>query len=198
MSGRHIRAVVLPVDSEKTDRLWTRRYQAAKSLSRLYCLVTAGILAAACGAGCQPGGGFAKSREAAEAIFQAGGKLKVYGSDRTLASVTELPESDFAISWIDLNQTKVNDEYLKFMDGLTSVAYLGLHSTNITDAGLDRLSGHSNLAEIELSYTAITDAGIAKLAQLSGLKKLFIYDTAITDAALADFKQKKPDCLVVR
>ncbi len=197
MLGRHFRTVVRRQALSKSERLPVNG-DVLREWIRAILLVGCGLWFSTCGVGCQSGGDAAKSREAAEAIFQAGGKLRVQGSDRTLAAAAELPAGDFSLSWIDLNQTKVSDEYLKFVEGLTSLEYLGLHSTSVTDAGLDHLASQARLAEIELSYTAITDAGLAKLAQLPALKKLFIYDTAITDAALADFQKKKPGCLVVR
>ncbi|MEX0726794.1 MAG: hypothetical protein WEB58_07880 [Planctomycetaceae bacterium] len=139
-----------------------------------------------------------KQQEAAEAIFRAGGALKLQDSDIKLTSVDELPQEEFIIGSVDLNQTSAADDELKVFEGMTTIQYMGLHSTYVTDAGVDHLRTLKGLQEVELSYTAITDQALQVLAELPALKKVFIYDTAVTDAGMEEFKKKRPKCLIVR
>ncbi len=95
------------------------------------------------------------------------------------------------ITEIDLHQTKVRDEDLELLEGLTSLHKLNLFGTRITDAGLLHLRGLTGLQVLRLNSTAITDAGLAHLQTLKDLKELSLYDTRVTDDGVAQLTPLK-------
>lgn len=162
------------------------------------CLLSASLIAVVALCGCGIRVDSEKQQAAAEAVFGAGGVLKVDESDLTITTVEELPQSGFIITSVDLNQTDAGDDELRALEGMHSVTYVGLHSTKVTDAGVEYLSSLKGLKELELSYTAVTDAGLRALSDLPDLRMIYLYDTAVTDEAIKEFKKKCSGCKIVR
>lgn len=151
------------------------------------------VLLAGCGGGGTSG---PHSREVAEWVTSAGGKLKLAGRDVLVTQAAALPEGEFRIERIDLNQTQVRDRDLEKIGQLTRLDYLGLHSTRVTDKGLDHLLGLTTLKQLELSNTRITDKGLEKLAALPELEKLYLYNTAVTREGIERFKAQRPNVTI--
>jgi hypothetical protein len=149
-----------------------------------------GLALAVAGCGGETSG--PQSREVAEWVTSAGGKIKLRGREVLVTRATELPEGELSIERIDLNQTEVRDKGLEKLAPLTNVDYLGLHSTRVTDKGLDHLLGLTTLRQLELSNTGVTDRGIAKLSGLRNLEKLYLYNTAVTKAGIEKLKAELP------
>lgn len=89
------------------------------------------------------------------------------------------------IQQLYLGQTKVTDEQLGYVAGLTGLRLLSLSDTDITDRGLAALRGLTRLQTLHLwSCRHITDAGLVHLEQLAGLQKLTLGRTKVSDAGL--------------
>lgn len=154
------------------------------------------VLAVVC-AGCGEGTSGPQSREVAQWVTSVGGKVKLAGRDVLVSQSEAVPEGEFRIERIDLNQTQVRDKGLEKLKPLTNLDYLGLHSTNVTDRGLDHILGLTTLKELELSNTRITDKALEKIAaNLPDLQKLYLYNTAITKEGLDRLKEQRPDLTV--
>ena len=97
---------------------------------------------------------------------------------RQIASLAEL----------DLSTTKIGDEQLASVAGLSNLATLNLSQTAITDAGLDHLAHLEKLTSLNLYGTKITDAGLAKLAPLKQLRQIYLAGTGATATGVAALK----------
>lgn len=162
--------------------------------SRLSCLLVSAVVLAGCGSGGTSG---PQSREAAQWVLSAGGKLKLAGRDVLVTRPAALPEEgELRIERIDLNQTNVRDKDLENISQLTRLDYLGLHSTQITDRGLDHLAGLTTLRQLELSNTAVTDKGLDKLTGLRELEKIYLHNTAVTREGIERLQANLPNVTV--
>ena len=75
---------------------------------------------------------------------------------------------------IRLATTRISDDQLGELRGLSSLRSLDLTQTRISDSGLARLRGHEGLRSLVLFDTRVTDAGFASIATLSGLETLVV------------------------
>jgi hypothetical protein len=66
---------------------------------------------------------------------------------------------------VDLHESKVTDEGLAHLKGLTNLLELGLSGTQVSDKGLAHLKGLSNLRWLDLDKTKVTAAGMAELKE---------------------------------
>ena len=150
------------------------------------------LLAIGCGGlSDEPEGG-----QTAKWIFEQGGMIAIFDSDREYKEVAKLPEGDFAIENVDLSSAKCGGDDLKNLAALKNVKSLILYRVPITDAGLDHLLGLKTLTELELSHSKITDAGLVKLQALTNLKKLHVRSTVVTKEGIDAFKQAVDGCEV--
>ncbi len=75
---------------------------------------------------------------------------------------------------IRLATTRVSDDQLGELRGLSSLRSLDLTQTRISDAGLARLRGHEGLQSLVLYDTKITDRGFEHIATVSRLESLSV------------------------
>ncbi len=74
-----------------------------------------------------------------------------------------------------------------------SLTRLYLSGTRITDDGLKHLTGLTKLEQLYLVETDITDAGLVHLRGLSSLKKLYLTETRVTKDGVKNLKQVLPN-----
>jgi len=123
---------------------------------------------------------------AVAAIQKLGGKVEV---DDTA------PEKP--VVKVSFRNTKVTDEGLSHVKGLTGLRELDLSHTDITNDGLHHLRALSDLTTLNLSFSKVTDAGLANLKGLSKLKWLDLeagckdVEHYISDAGLEHLKGLK-------
>jgi len=82
---------------------------------------------------------------------------------------------------VNLFGSKVTDDGLLHLKGLTGVRVLDLSKTQVTDGGLVHLKGMTNLIDLRLAKTKVTGAG---LEHLKGLYVLKLNHTKVRDAGL--------------
>ena len=87
-----------------------------------------------------------------EAIERLGGQI-TFDRNRPNKPVTD----------VDLSSTKVTDDELVHLKGLTNLQYLNLTGTKVTDAGLEHLKGLTSLKRLDLDGTKVTTKGVNKL-----------------------------------
>ncbi len=85
---------------------------------------------------------------------------------------------------VELSGTRVTDDDLKHLRGLSGPGRLWLGGTRITDAGLEHLAGLSRLYTLDLERTKITDAGLRHLRGLKSLENLSLRGTQVSDVGL--------------
>ena len=108
-----------------------------------------------------------------------------------LALLTPL---DVQMAVLNLARTKVTDDGLKSVEGMSNLRKLHLENTKVGDAGLAHLKGLSNLEYLNLYGTLVTDAGLAKLEGLKNLKSLFLWQTKVTPDGVEKLKKALPQC----
>lgn len=81
-------------------------------------------------------------------------------------------------------RSRIDDDELVNLQGMTDLLHLDLSRTPVTDAGLLHLQGLDRLEVLQLWDTAVTDAGLALIARLPNLVQLGIGNTRISDAGL--------------
>jgi len=108
-----------------------------------------------------------------------------------LALLTPL---DVQMAVLNLARTKVTDDGLKSVEGMTNLRKLHLENTKVGDAGLAHLKGLSNLEYLNLYGTPVTDAGLAQLEGLKNLKSLFLWQTKVTPEGVDKLKKALPQC----
>jgi Leucine-rich repeat (LRR) protein len=70
---------------------------------------------------------------------------------------------------------------------------LNLDNTRITDEGLKHLAGMTQLEELNLSNTQVTDAGVASLAKFRALKTLKLNQClSVSSEAIEQLRQALP------
>jgi hypothetical protein len=82
-------------------------------------------------------------------------------------------------------RSKIDDDELVNLQGMSDLLHLDLSNTPITDAGLLHLQGLDRLEVLQLWDTKISDAGLALIARLPNLVQLGLGNTRVSDAGLA-------------
>jgi len=96
-----------------------------------------------------------------------------------LAELTPIAKNVLAL---DLSRTRLKDDDLAPLAGMTNLVRLDLKRNTITDAGLVHLKGLVELESLNLFDTQVTDAGVPNLLGLKKLQKLFLFNTKVTAA----------------
>jgi len=113
--------------------------------------------------------------------------------DGKLAEVTPLA-SQLAV--LNLARTKVTDEGLKSIEGLSNLRRLHLENTHVGDAGLSHLKNLTSLEYLNLYGTQVTDSGLSQLEGLKNLKALYLWQTKVTPAGVESLKKALPKCQI--
>ena len=86
---------------------------------------------------------------------------------------------------IRLRTTRVADDQLGELRGLSSLRTLDLTQTRISDAGLARLRGHEGLRSLLVYDTRVTDRGLEHIATMSNLEKLLVGSCDVSGPGLS-------------
>jgi Leucine-rich repeat (LRR) protein len=89
---------------------------------------------------------------------------------------------------LNLANTEITDNCAQHIRHLARLERLSLCNTRITDRGLKQLAGMSSLRGIYLGGTDVTSDGIGCLADIPGLRSLTLWHTQIDDRALLKLK----------
>lgn len=141
----------------------------------------------------------AEERRAAAEIEKLGGKVEfnvsreVVKVDLNNAKITDADlkylEKFSELEWLDLRITPVSDEGVKHLGRLRKLKFLNLFRTNLSDRGLATLTGLTELETLLIGGTKITDAGLKNLERLSKLRKLSVFRTGVSDAGLGSIEK---------
>jgi hypothetical protein len=88
------------------------------------------------------------------------------------------------------DNSKLDTDYLPFLEGLPNLRALYLHKTQVNDRGMRHIAGLRRLETLMMwdAYN-VSDAGTACLASLTKLKHLHISRSLIGDGSLATFSR---------
>ena len=106
-------------------------------------------------------------------------------SETNSPGVTDASQEHFAkmtaLKQLNLWSTKVSDDCVRGIVGLTNVTWLNLDKTAVTDEGIKLLSEMPQLAWLHIGSNSLTDGVVPTLAKLSKLTYLNVSFTKITD-----------------
>ena len=122
------------------------------------------------------------------------GTIETKVSDDGLKHLSGLTNLQVLILW-DID---VGDDGLKHLSGLTNLEALTLEGTQVTGDGLKHLSGLTNLGTLHLEGKKITDDGLKHLSGLTNLLWLSLKDTQVSDDGVKMLQQKLPRCQIGR
>lgn len=88
------------------------------------------------------------------------------------------------LNWLALSETAVGDPGLVHLVGMQNLDWLMLEDTRITDRGLETIAKIPSLTTLYLSGTSITDKGLEAIAKLPKIKSLELSRTEITDEGI--------------
>ncbi len=100
------------------------------------------------------------------------------------------------ITWLDLNDSDLDDDGLKSISQLSNLTKLNINRTKITDAGLDAIMDLEQLMVLNLYGTAISDKGLEKLESLKSLESLYLWQTQTTKEGIEALRAALPNCKI--
>ena len=102
------------------------------------------------------------------------------------------PQTDIIV--LQMANTDVTDETLKYLAGMKSLRELDLNHTQITDTGLSRIAALPVLQDLRLAGTKITDDGFrSHLLKKESLMNLELTNTSVSSKTVREWKAAKPD-----
>jgi len=110
-----------------------------------------------------------------------------------LADLTPIAKNVLAL---DLSRTRLKDDDLAPLAGMTNLVRLDLKRNTITDAGLVHLKGLVDLESLNLFDTQVADAGLIHLTGLKKLQKIFLFNTKVTAAGADRLRAAVPGVVV--
>jgi uncharacterized membrane protein len=117
--------------------------------------------------------------------------LEVVAKDSlTAEKVSALLSVKNQITWLDLSNSGVKDEWLAPLSEFAMLTRLNLNNTSISDLGLSYLQGLEYLEALLLHSTQVSDAGIKMLSVQKNLQRIYVWNTKVTQE-LGDSLQKE-------
>ena len=142
-----------------------------------------------------------------EAVGAAQGTLQVPRNRKLQLEVVKAGEVDLAplatlykdlFHSVDLSESEVSDETLKFLAHQTSLQEVDLSHTAITDNGIEHLAQITSLNKLWLDKTKVTDSCISKLKEMRNLRKLSLSGTDVTESEVKKIKAEFPqECKII-
>ncbi len=114
-------------------------------------------------------------RKAAEWVLAGHGGMTIRAGrqERQVGAAKDLPVGAFELTGIHFGpRSRVTDDEIVRLQGLTNLGYLTLKYTHVGDAGLAHLKDLPNLTSLGLQRIPMTDAGLEPLKGLTSLTSL--------------------------
>ena len=90
------------------------------------------------------------------------------------------------IHTLDLKRTRISDDDLAALAGMTNLRILHLQRTKISDAAIPHLASLNNLESLNLYNTQVSDESLPALKRLTSLKKIYLWSTQVTSDGARD------------
>jgi len=116
----------------------------------------------------------------------------VAGDSLTLEKIEALLKIKEQITWLDLGNTGLQDDWISRLNQLTNLTRLALDNNPITDAGIVHLGNLEHLESINLYATQISDAGLKLLAKQNSIKRIYTWQTKVTQPVVDSLRNEKP------
>lgn len=96
------------------------------------------------------------------------------------------------LTWLNLSDTGVEDDWLSVLSQLPNLTRLRLDNNQIGNEGIAHLKELSKLESLNLYETQVNDEGLVALEGMHNLKKLFMWQTAVTKEGAIALQSKLP------
>lgn len=94
------------------------------------------------------------------------------------------------ITWLDLSNSGIKDEWLLPLSQFEKLSRLNLNSNPVSDLALSSFSELTYLESVLLHSTQVSDEGVKQLTALKNLQRIYVWNTKVTEA-LVDSVQKE-------
>ncbi|RIW16346.1 hypothetical protein D0X99_08255 [Algoriphagus lacus] len=132
-----------------------------------------------------------------ETLAEGNNFLQVQSKDTlTAAKMEALLAIKEQITWLDLGNSGLKDEWLSSIGKFTNLTRLNLDNNAITDAGIIHLAKFDYLESLNLHSTSVSNTGLKALASQKSLKRIYLWNTKVT-RELADSLQKENPALEI-
>jgi len=126
-----------------------------------------------------------------QALSEANNFLEVVSIDSMSAEkITALLEVKGQITWLDLSNSGIKDEWLQPLSQFEKLTRLNLNSNPVSDSALSNLKKLVYLESILLHSTQVSDEGVKQLLGQKNLQRIYVWNTKVS-AELVDSLQKE-------
>ncbi|MDG1276062.1 MAG: hypothetical protein P8O16_02195 [Algoriphagus sp.] len=117
--------------------------------------------------------------------------LEVVAQDSmTAEKINALLSVKSQITWLDLSNSGIKDEWLTPLSEFVMLTRLNLNDNSISDLGLAQVQGLEYLEAILLHSTQVSDVGIKMLSIQKNLQRIYVWNTKVTQE-IGDSLQKE-------
>jgi uncharacterized membrane protein len=119
--------------------------------------------------------------------------LEVVAQDSmTAEKVKALLSVKNQITWLDLSNSGITDEWLIPLSEFVMLTRLNLNDNSISDLGLVQVQGLEYLEVILLHSTQVSDAGIKMLSIQKNLQRIYVWNTKVTQEVGDSLQKENP------
>lgn len=141
--------------------------------------------------------------ELLESLSQQGYMIKTLAADNnflevvakdslTLEKIEALLKIKEQITWLDLGNTGLQDQWISTLNQFTNLTRLELDNNAITDSGITQLGNLEHLESVNLHATQISDTGLKILAKHHTIKRIYAWQTKVTQPTVDSIRNDNP------
>jgi uncharacterized membrane protein len=110
--------------------------------------------------------------------------------------LSDLQEITANIAWLNLANTQINDQALKFISQCKNVLKLNLSNTSISNTSVADIKKLSKLQYLNLIGTKIDDGGLMQLCEMASVKNIYCWNSKVTAQGVENCKKKYPKVMI--
>jgi hypothetical protein len=96
------------------------------------------------------------------------------------------------ITWLDLSNSGLKDEWLLPLAQFEKLTRLNLNSNPVSDSSLSNLKELPYLESILLHSTQVSDEGVKQLAELKNIQRIYVWNTEVTEEIVDSIQKENP------
>lgn len=115
-----------------------------------------------------------------------------FRGELTKAKLQELMAVKEQVTWLNVGNTKIEDDWLSVLSEFPNLTRLRLERNQIGNAGIDHLKDLTHLETLNLYGTQVSDEGLSALEEMKSLHRLFLWQSNVTKEGAAALESKLP------
>jgi hypothetical protein len=96
------------------------------------------------------------------------------------------------ITWLDLSNSGLQDEWLLPLAQFEKLTRLNLNSNPVSDSSLSNLKELPYLESILLHSTQVSNEGVKQLAALKNIQRIYVWNTGVTEEIVDSIQKENP------